>query len=78
MAKLRRFIKGDIDAKAPRTEVDGYFTEVHANDGTLLLYLYNFSKAGPKPGATPTQSLHFDRESATAFKKVLEDTFGPL
>ncbi len=78
MALIRDFVPGDIEAKPPRTQVDGYFTEVNADDGTLLLYLYNYSKDGPKPGATPTQSLHFDRSAAMAFKKILEDTFGEL
>ncbi len=51
---------------------------VHSDDGTLYLYLYNYAAAGPKPGSSPTQSLHFDRDSAKAFKELLETTFGPL
>ncbi|MBD3753975.1 MAG: hypothetical protein IE935_16515 [Micrococcales bacterium] len=52
--------------------------EVTGTDGTLYLYLYNYAQGGPKAGASPTQSIHFDYDAAKAFKAILEKTFGPL
>lgn len=78
MASIRQFIKGDRNVKAPQSEIDAYVQEIHSHDGTLYLYLYNYAEDGPKPGSSPTQSLHFDRDAAKAFKELLETTFGPL
>ena len=78
MAKIRGFEKGDREVKPPQSEVDGFVQTVSGSDGTLYLYLYNYSQRGPEPGSSPTQSLHFDKAAARAFKQILEDTFGAL
>ncbi len=78
MAKIRRFIPGDRAAKAPQSEVDAYVQTVTGEDGTIFLYLYNYAEGGPKPGSSPTQSLHFDRTAAKALKMVLDEAFGSL
>ena len=78
MARIKKFVQGDREVKGPQTEVDGYVQKVVAEDGTLYLYLYNYVEGGPKPGSSPTQSIHFDAASARAFKTILEGTFGPL
>lgn len=69
---------GDREVKAPQSEVDGYVQKVLDDDGTVYLYLYNYAEGGPKPGASPTQSVHFDYTAAKAFKAILDETFGPL
>lgn len=78
MAAIRKFLVGDREAKPPKSEVDGYVQTVHGPDGTLYLYLYSYAEGGPKPGDSPTQSLHFDYTSAKAFKALLDETFGVL
>ena len=78
MARIRRFEKGDRDVKPPQSDVDGYVQTVTGPDGTTYLYLYNYSRRGPEPGASPTQSLHFDEAAAREFMRILEDAFGPL
>lgn len=78
MARIREFIQGDREVKPPRSEVDAYVQKLQDADGELLLYLYNYAARGPQFGASPTQSIHFDRVAAKAFKKILEDAFGPL
>ncbi len=78
MAKIRRFVVGDREVKAPQSEVDGYIQKVLGDDGAVYLYLYNYAEGGPKPGASPTQSIHFDYTAAKAFKAILDETFGPL
>ncbi|MDI2098319.1 hypothetical protein [Ruicaihuangia caeni] len=76
MAIVRKFIVGDRDVKAPQSEVDGYVQRVLGDDGTVYLYLYNYAEGGPKPGASPTQSMHFDYTAAKALKAILDETFG--
>jgi hypothetical protein len=78
MARIRRFVAGDREVKAPQSEVDGYVQKVLGEDGTTYLYLYNYAEGGPKPGASPTQSIHFDYAAAKAFKAILDETFGAL
>lgn len=78
MARIRRFITGDREVKAPQSDVDGYVQKVLGDDGTVYLYLYNYAEGGPKAGASPTQSMHFDQAAAKGFKAILEETFGPL
>lgn len=78
MTRIRQFLDGDRNVKPPKSEADGYVQEVRCDDGTVFLYLYNYAAAGPKPGASPTQSTHFDHAAAKAFKAILEKTFGPL
>jgi hypothetical protein len=78
MAKIREFVEGDRNVKPPQSEVDGFFQVVRESDGTKYLYLYNYSQRGQEPGASPTQSLHFDIAAAREFKRILEETFGPL
>ncbi|WP_442574860.1 hypothetical protein ACSBPH_13635 [Microbacterium sp. F51-2R] len=51
---------------------------VRDEDGTLYLYLYNYKQGGPRPGDSPTQSIHFDYTAAKAFKAILDETFGGL
>lgn len=76
VAKIRKLLVGDRDAKGPRTAVDGYVQKVLGEDGELYLYLYNYAEGGPKPGSSPTQSIHFDRDAALAFKMIIDETFG--
>lgn len=78
MARIQRFLKGDRDVKPPKSAVDGYVQKVLGSDGTVFLYLYNYAEGGPNPGASPTQSLHFDYTTAKAFKAILDETFGSL
>ena len=78
MAKIRKFEVGARAVKAPQSEVDAFVQTVSGEDGELFLYLYNYSQRGPEVGGSPTQSLHFDAESAKRFKQILEQTFGPL
>lgn len=78
MARIRKFIEGDREVKAPQSVVDAYVQPVCDADGALLLYLYNYKEGGPSPGDSPTQSMHFDLKAARAFKALLEETFGPL
>jgi len=78
MARIREFIQGDREVKPPQSEVDAYVQEVHDAEGNLFVYLYNYRQGGPRPGDSPTQSIHFDVRAAREFKKVLEDAFGPL
>lgn len=78
MAIVRKFIPGDHRVKDPKTEVDAYVQKVVAADGTEYLYLHNFAASGPRPGDSPTQSLHFTYSSAKAFKALLDEAFGPL
>jgi len=78
VAKIRKFEVGKRNVKAPQSEVDAYIQTVITDDGTLFLYLYNYSQRGPKVGSSPTQSLHFDAAMAKEFKRILEETFGPL
>lgn len=78
MARIRQFIDGDREVKPPRSEVDAYVQKVLDVDGSLYVYLYNYRAGGPGPGDSPTQSLHFDLRAARAFKRLLEDAFGPL
>jgi hypothetical protein len=78
MARIQKFLVGDRDVKPPQSEVDGYVQKVIAEDGTVYLYLYNYAEGGPKPGASPTQSLHFDYTAAKAFRSILDETFGAL
>ena len=78
MAVIRKFVAGDREVKAPQSEVDGYIQKVSGEDGVLYLYLYNYAEGGPKLGASPTQSLHFDYTAAKAFKALLDEVFGPL
>ena len=75
MAKIVRFIPGDREVKPPQSEVDGYFQRMIAEDGTSYLYLYNYAEGGPNPGASPTQSMHFDRAAAEDFRKILDEAF---
>lgn len=78
MAKLRSFLVGSREVKAPKSEVDGYVQKVMAEDGTVYLYLYNYAEGGPAEGASPTQSLHFDQAAAKKFVAILTEAFGPL
>jgi hypothetical protein len=78
MARIRQFIEGDREVKAPQSEVDAYVQRVQDTDGALLVYLYNYKQGGPAPGDSPTQSMHFDIAAARAFKSILEAAFGPL
>lgn len=78
VARIEKFIPGDRDVKPPQSAVDGYVQKVTGDDGTVYLYLYNYAAGGPKPGDSPTQSLHFDYTTAKAFKALLDETFGPL
>ena len=78
MARIRGFVKGDREVKAPQSEIDGYVQKVSGPDGTVYLYLYNYAQGGPRPGSSPTQSLHFDAAAAKEFKTILEETFGSL
>lgn len=78
MARIQKFLKGDREVKPPQSDVVGYVQEVTGSDGTVYLYLYNYAQGGPKEGASPTQSIHFDYDAAKAFKAILEQTFGPL
>jgi hypothetical protein len=45
---------------------------------SLYLYLHNYAEGRSNPGASPTQSLHFDDTTAEAFKAILVETFGSL
>ena len=76
MARILRFLEGDRDVQGPKSEVDGYVQQVVGEDGTLYLYLYNYAQGGPHPDSSPTQSLHFDAESAAKFIELLQQTFG--
>ncbi|GAA2937927.1 hypothetical protein GCM10010458_22720 [Microbacterium luteolum] len=78
MARILKLIQGDREVKPPQSEVDAYVQLVHDTDGSLLVYLYNYKEGGPAPGDSPTQSMHFDLNAARAFKRVLEEAFGPL
>lgn len=78
MAAIGKFVVGDRQAKRPQSTVDGYVQKVLDEDGTLYLYLYNYKEGGPKPGDSPTQSIHFDYTAAKAFKAILDETFGGL
>lgn len=78
MAVIRAFKVGDRDVKPPQSEVDGYVQTVADEDGNVYLYLYNYAAGGPKPGDSPTQSLHFDYTAAKAFKTILDEAFGTL
>lgn len=78
MAVIGKFVLGDRQVKPPQSAVDGYVQKVHATDGTLYLYLYNYKEGGPEPGDSPTQSIHFDYTSAKAFKAIIDETFGVL
>ncbi|MGV3713509.1 hypothetical protein [Pseudolysinimonas sp.] len=78
MARIEKFVVGNRDVKPPQSAVDGYVQKVVAEDGTVYLYLYNYAAGGPKPGDSPTQSLHFDYTTAKAFKAILDEAFGPL
>jgi len=78
MARIQRFLVGDREVKPPQSSVDGYVQKVVDVDGTIYLYLYNYAAGGPKPGDSPTQSLHFDYTTAKAFKALLDETFGAL
>ncbi len=69
---------GDRDVKAAQSAVDGYVQKIDGADGTVYLYLYNYAEGGPRPGSSPTQSLHFDYTAAKAFKAILDETFGTL
>lgn len=78
MARIRKFKVGDRDVKSPQSEVDGYVQKLVDDEGNIYLYLYNYAAGGPKPGDSPTQSLHFDYTAAKAFKAILDETFGPI
>jgi hypothetical protein len=78
MAAIGKFVVGDRQVKPPQSTVDGYVQKVQDEDGTLYLYLYNYKEGGPKPGDSPTQSIHFDYTAAKAFKAILDETFGRL
>ena len=78
MAAIGKFLVGDRQVKPPQSTVDGYIQTVRNEDGTLYLYLYNYKEGGPKPGDSPTQSLHFDYTAAKAFKAILDEAFGVL
>lgn len=78
MARIQRFVVGDRDVKSPQSAVDGFVQKVVDADGTTYLYLYNYAAGGPKPGDSPTQSLHFDYTAAKAFKAILDEAFGTL
>lgn len=78
MARIREFIQGDREVKPPQSEVDAYVQKMSDKDGAPLLYLYNYRAGGPKPGDSPTQSLHFDIQAARAFVRLLRDAFGAL
>ncbi|WP_460775107.1 hypothetical protein [Microbacterium sp. GXF7504] len=76
MAKIAKLIPGSRDVRPPQSEVDGYFQTVDAPDGTRYLYLYNYASGGPRDGASPTQSIHFDRASAMEFRRIIDVVFG--
>lgn len=76
MAVIRKFVIGDREVKAPQSKVDGYVQKVRDADGEL--YLYNYAEGGPKPGYSPTQSIHLDYTAAKAFKTLIDETFGVL
>lgn len=78
MARIRRFIESEREARGPRSSVDGYVQKVVDDDGTVFLHLYNYAEGGPKPGATPTQSIHLDYTTAKALKSLIDETFGTL
>jgi hypothetical protein len=78
MARIRQFISGYREVKPPKTEVDAYVQTVADDDGNVYVYLYNYAAGGPTPGASPTQSVHFDRAAAREFRIVLERAFGSL
>lgn len=78
MARIRRFIPREPGVSASRSDVDGYVQRVEDKDGTVYLHLFNYAEGGPKPGSTPTQSIHFDYTAAKAFKALLDETFGLL
>lgn len=78
MAAIGKFVVGDRHVKPPQSTVDGYVQTVRDEDGTLYLYLYNYKQGGPRPGDSPTQSIHFDYTAAKAFKAILDETFGGL
>ena len=78
MARILKFEVGDKEVKAPQSSVTGYVQTLRDEKGSLLLYLYNYAEGGPKPGQTPTQSLHFDYTAAKAFKAILDETFGVI
>ncbi|UUT36406.1 hypothetical protein [Microbacterium elymi] len=78
MAAIGKFVVGDRQVKPPQSTVEGYVQKVLDEDGTLYLYLYNYKESGPRPGDSPTQSIHFDYTAAKAFKAILDETFGGL
>lgn len=78
MAGIRKFVVGDRSVKPPQSEVDVYVQKVVGEDGTVWVYLYNYAEGGPRPGDSPTQSLHFDYTAAKAVTAILGETFGPL
>ncbi|MDZ8275704.1 hypothetical protein R2Q81_07035 [Microbacterium aquimaris] len=78
MARIKRFVLGDRATKPPQSAVDGHIQKVVGSDGEVYLYLYNYAEGGPKRGASPTQSIHFDYTTAKAFKTIIDETFGNL
>lgn len=78
-ARIRQFIEGDREVKAPQSEVDAYIQRVQDTDGAPLVYLYNYKQGSPdRGGDSPTQSMHFDIAAARAFTSVLDAALRPL
>lgn len=75
MARIKKFVVGDREVKPPQSAVDGYIQKVVDEEGEVYLYLYNYAEGGPKPGSSPTQSIHLDYTTAKAFKAIIDEVF---
>jgi len=78
MARLRSLEKGIQDVRVHPTEVDCFYQEITAADGTRLLHLSTFGSDRRRSAPKSSQSLQINEAAARELMAVIRSTFPGL
>lgn len=75
MARLRSLEVGTQEVRVHPTEVDCYYQNVAAPDGTRYLHLSTFGPDNRRSGPKSSQSIQLDEDAARRLVAVIRDVF---
>ena len=77
MARIRSFEQGRQNVRLAPSEVDCFFQQIDAPDGTRYLHLSTFGSDNRASESKSSQSIQLDELMARHLVEIIENTFGP-